>query len=107
LVRIDVLNGSRRARHAGVVDEHVDAAELLGRVGDHDLDLLAIAHVADAGLQDFQLVSRRIERRRIDVACVDRVTGREKRLRDLLADAGRSCGDQNLSSRAITSKIIA
>jgi len=53
LIRIDVPNGCGGAGDAGIVDEDVDAAKPLRRLGDHRLDLAALANVAKASLEAF------------------------------------------------------
>ena len=67
-----VVDATVRREHAGVADQHVEAAEALDRQRDHGFDLVEVAHVGEHRLDRAvgcrEAGDGRLERRRADVA---------------------------------------
>jgi hypothetical protein len=83
----------------GVVDEHVDSAELAHRTGDELLDLIVVTHVGaaeeDAASELADFVGRRLSRFLVDVGEADIGTLARKAERYLLADAASRSAHQD------------
>ncbi len=96
----------RQAGDAGIVDQHIEAAERGDRVGHHALDLGALAHVAGLGGEAGDLFRQRIERSGVDVADEDFRAGGGKGAREFAADAGGAGGDEDALGHLIPSQFI-
>ncbi len=88
-----------RLGDAGVIDEHVDSAELAHRTGDELLDLIVVAHVGvaeeDAASELANLAGRCLGRFLVDVGEADIGTLAGKAERYLLTDAASRSAHQD------------
>ena len=95
VVRRIIGDRQRHAGNAGIVDQHVEPAEILDRVRHHALDLGAARHVARPRDQAGDFFGKRIKRGGVDVADKDARAARGKGAREFAADAGSTGSDQD------------
>src|SRR5687767_10284537 len=90
VLRANVLDLGRRPGYTGVVDEHVEAAEVLLHIGEEPLDVVEPRDVGERLRNVRQLLLGAGERLLVDVANVNARPGLGKGARDDAADAGRA-----------------
>ena len=93
--RVDVLDTRRRPGDAGVVDQHVEAAQLRDRLVEEGVDLVRLGDVAVDRAVVRALGPAALQRRLRDIADPDPGAVVGEGIGDGPADAGRAGGDQH------------
>jgi hypothetical protein len=94
-VGVDLLDATRGARNARVVDQHVEPAVLCTQFAERPLHLRRIADVARAARGPGVFGDETRDRGRIDVGYVDAGTVPQEAPRDDAADAGGAAGNED------------
>ena len=94
-IGIHAFDRSRGSGDAGIVHQHVEAAQIGDGVDHHSLDVLTLRDIANLRQQAGNVLGRGFESFRVDIADADLRRGRRKGPCDLLTDARGSGRNQN------------